>query len=483
MKKILIKICLFILGVALVVSPFGIFMIVANSQPHIYSKTYYAALVDKVHNLRSHKNDKKIILVGGSNVAFGFNSKLIEEEFSEYKVVNFGLYAMLGTKIMMDLALESVNEGDMVFISPEINSQSTSLFFDGESTLKALEDDMSIIQSLPKDNRDNVIGNYFEFVINRGKQDGVIEPSGVYQRQNFNAYGDISYSELDENGIAYRSRNRMALHYDPTMMVDYSYTVDQTFYDYVNSYNNLITKKSAKLYYSFSPVNDKSVTNKESVNDYYWSIRKNLACDVVGNPIDYIIDSHYFYDSNFHLNDAGAIYRSYLFVQDVYRDILKTSKSPSFDIPDEPPYVDEGSSGEDSETAKCFKYEDYEDSLIISKVQSDYLDEDNIVLPEYANGKRVVGIGKDAFKGCTTINNIVIPNNIKILMDGCFGNCASLTKVYIETYEPDDIIVSYTGSMIEGVTESFKIYIHNESYDLFIANYYWANYSSYFERY
>ena len=83
MKKLLKKMGLFILGVVLTLSPFGVFTLVAVSQKHIYSKTYYAALVDKVHNLASHKNDKKIVLVGGSNVAFGFNSELIEKERSK----------------------------------------------------------------------------------------------------------------------------------------------------------------------------------------------------------------------------------------------------------------------------------------------------------------------------------------------------------------------------------------------------------------
>lgn len=483
MKKIFLKIGLFILGVLLVISPFGIFLIFANSQPHIYSKTYYAALVDKVHNLESHKNDKKIVLIGGSNVAFGFDSVLLEKEFKDYKVVNFGLYAMLGTKIMMDLAINYINEGDMVFLIPEINSQSTSLYFNAESTLKALEDDFKIAWKLPKDNCDSVIGSYFDFVTERAKQKNVINPSGVYQRKNFNKYGDISYQELDENNIPMRSRNRMTLHYDPTMMIDYSYAIDQSFFDYVNEFNAKISEKNAKLYYSFSPVNDKAVLKKENTIDYYWSIRNHVACDVIGNPNDYIIDSHYFYDSNFHLNDAGSVYRSYLLAQDIYRDIFKTDEKPSFSIPDKPPFIDDNDIREDSETAKCFEYIDYEDSLLVSGVNSNYLSEINIVLPEIANGKRVVGIAKDAFKECTSINNIVVSNNIKILLDGCFGNCQSLSQIYIETRKPSDIIVSYTGSMTQGVSSDFKIYIHSDCITDFATDYYWGAYSSFFVGY
>ena len=185
----------------MVLSPFGVFVLYGSNQPHIYSKTYYAALVDKVNYLESVKTEKKIILVGGSNVAFGFNSELLENEFPEYKVVNFGLYAMLGTKIMMDLALDYINDGDLVFVIPEINSQSTSLYFNAESTLKALEDDMNIIKKLPKDNRDAVIGSYFDFVKERKKIKEVIIPKGVYQRDNFNQYGDVFYEEVDETKL------------------------------------------------------------------------------------------------------------------------------------------------------------------------------------------------------------------------------------------------------------------------------------------
>lgn len=477
MKKILTKICLFILGVALVVSPFSIFMIVANSQPHIYSKTYYAALVDKVHNLRSHKNDKKIILVGGSNVAFGFNSKLIEEEFPEYKVVNFGLYAMLGTKIMMDLALDYVNEGDMVFISPEINSQSTSLFFDGESTLKALEDDMSIIQSLPKDNRDNVIGNYFEFVTNRGKQDGIIDPGKtVYRRNNFNEYGDVHYEGKDSNGVLFQDGNRMAVHYDPGMMIDYSYSIDQSFIDYINEYNNSIKKKNAKMFYAFSPVNELAVKDKvETPIDYYWSLRRSLSCDVIGNPIEYIMDPHYFYDSNFHLNNNGAKYRSLLFMNDIKRDVLKLNKIEPFDIPPKPDYpeqdayVDNGFSG-------YYDYELVNDDYVITAVKENYRNLTTLTTPTIYNEKPVRVITRNAFNGCNDVESIIITDNIAVLENGSFNGTPKLTSIYLTQLHPSNLIVDYQKGLFEE-KKDVTIYVPASALSEYQADYNWTNYS------
>lgn len=595
MKRVLIKLSLFLLGILLVLTPLGIFALATHNHAHIYNKSYSAALIDKVNYLESVKNEKKIVLIGGSNVAFGFDSELLEQEFSDYKVVNFGLYANLGTKIMMDLAIHYVGKDDLVFIIPEVNTQSTSLFFNSVDVWQAIEDRPDLIWKLPEDNRLAAIGGYVEFSNERNKHDAVVEPEGVYQRKNFNKYGDILYEELDDNGIPYRAANRMKVHYDPTMPVDYSYKIDQSFFNYLNSYNSEIKNKNAKLYYSFSPVNSMSVINKDDLSNYYWSIRNHLSFDVVGNPDEYIIDPHYFYDSNFHLNDAGAILRTYKFAQDIYRDVELSKKSPSFDEPEMPGYVSDGDITDetdvltvyrypcskeqvnkltetsyvllqttlqkyikndkprpltavvdslyaeqdipedidyievndaldiiekldndeiteekywilgriieinnpytsdngyisftiqnDSETADYFEYSDMEKSSLISGVSEEHLDDENFTLPAFANGKRVVGIAEDAFNGSTKLNDLVIPLSIGILMDGCFGNCDSLKSVYIETFDPEDIIVSYTGSMTRNTVPDFKIYIHKESITIFSTNYYWGNYSSYFVGY
>ena len=60
---------------------------------------------------------KKIVIVGGSSVAFGFDSQKIEQAFPGYKVVNFGLYADLGTKVMLDLSEDHISEGDIVIVA------------------------------------------------------------------------------------------------------------------------------------------------------------------------------------------------------------------------------------------------------------------------------------------------------------------------------------------------------------------------------
>lgn len=71
-KKLMEFFCLLIVGALGIVA---LKYIVVGSQ---YQKTYMGAFVDKIERLKSI-NEPKIILVGNSNVAFGFDSERIEK--------------------------------------------------------------------------------------------------------------------------------------------------------------------------------------------------------------------------------------------------------------------------------------------------------------------------------------------------------------------------------------------------------------------
>ena len=482
MKKYFVKIALFLLGVLMVLTPFGIFHLVALNQTHVFSKTYYAALVDKTNNLKSLKNEKKIVLIGGSNVAFGFNSELLDNEFSDYKVVNYGLYAMLGTKIMLDLALDYINSGDMVFIIPEINSQSTSLYFNPEATLKALEDDMGLVKKLPRDDRYKVYSEYFDFVSNRGKYKEKIEPTGVYQRKNFNEYGDIEYlgKNDDDEVISLRTQNQMKSKrfIDPVVSFN-TEDISTDFIDYLNKYSKKIKNKGASLYYEFSPVNNLALQGSEqTVTDYYWYLRENLDFDVVGNPLDYLIDPHYFYDSNFHLNDNGAVLRTHTFISDIYRDIYKESKVPSFELPEMPdyPYVEKLDEDNDPICEYC-EFVELDSGYYLSKFNNTDGLED-ITLPMVYDHRYVTGISKHAFEN-SGLETITVPSSYTYFENEAFDNCPTLTKVYLAQEDPSLLSIDFTGGLLKNVPKSFKFYVPSSSYQSYLTDYNWQFYKRY----
>ena len=46
-------------------------------------------------------------------------------------------------------------------------------------------------------------------------------------------------------------------------------------------------------------------------------LEENLECELLGNPETRIMDSEWFYDSNFHLNDSGTIVYTKQLIQDI----------------------------------------------------------------------------------------------------------------------------------------------------------------------
>ena len=106
MKKFLIK---FLILLLIVITPIAGFFVYGECiQEDVYQDTYYAELKDKVDRLSSREN-KKIVFIGGSSLIFGLRSEEIEKA-TGYDVVDFGLYASLGTPLMMKLAEDYIKQ-------------------------------------------------------------------------------------------------------------------------------------------------------------------------------------------------------------------------------------------------------------------------------------------------------------------------------------------------------------------------------------
>ena len=95
------RICVILLLVLLLP---GMLLGAGAALPEYYGESYYAELPAMVEKLKTTQGPK-IVLVGGSNVAFGVDSALMEDLLSQagesYTVCNFGLYAAVGTSAML----------------------------------------------------------------------------------------------------------------------------------------------------------------------------------------------------------------------------------------------------------------------------------------------------------------------------------------------------------------------------------------------
>ncbi|KAA6307943.1 hypothetical protein EZS27_040384 [termite gut metagenome] len=95
MKKFIFKISL----------PVGLFLSISISilwfLPYNNPDNYYLAYNKKCDLLRQGTSNLRIIFVGGSNLAFGIDSKMITDSL-HIDVINYGLSAGIGLKYMID---------------------------------------------------------------------------------------------------------------------------------------------------------------------------------------------------------------------------------------------------------------------------------------------------------------------------------------------------------------------------------------------
>jgi hypothetical protein len=107
---------------------------VAIGQFHQYreSDNYLLSILEKEKLARTTPSPK-ILLIGGSNLAFGIDSKEIEDSLG-LNVVNMGLYAKLGLKYMLAQARPYIKAGDVAVVVPEYD-QFYGEYANGDNTL------------------------------------------------------------------------------------------------------------------------------------------------------------------------------------------------------------------------------------------------------------------------------------------------------------------------------------------------------------
>lgn len=465
----------FIVLAAVIVLPLIAAISICFAIPPQYSETYLGELAAKYERLKD-TDGAKIILIGGSNLAFGVDSATIEE-YMDMPVVNFGLYATLGTKLMLDLSKANINKGDIIVVCPEMDPQTLSLYFNAEAAWQAADSDYSMLLHVGKDNAGEMFGGFWDYATAKiGYFTGEgLSPTGVYTKAAFNEYGDISYE---------RPYNTMALGYDPNTPISLKPDiVDDEFIEYLNKYTEYAKRRGATVYFSFPPMNEAAVegTDDKSLSEFYGYLSGKLDCEVISDPRDYIIDAGYFYDSNYHLNDAGVPIRTMRLVEDLYRaeNIYEAVEVVYPDIP-EPPASNEGGGSdigkEFTETpSDMFTYEEFATGLTVTGVKGEAVGYDTIVIPRKHEGKAVLAISAGAFKDCTNMKTLVIFDNIIQLYDGMLSGCKTVTDIYL--YNKDCTKISIGTQLLSGAPKDVVIRVPYESFGNYAADYFWSVYA------
>lgn len=117
MKEFILKILLFI-GVFGFIIYFTVRLTPPFKDNYLYAQVYKNERLDTLATPR-------LVLIGGSNIAFGLDSKRIEDSL-KINVQNMGLHGGIGLRFMIDDALPSLLKGDTVIIMQELSHLSSA---------------------------------------------------------------------------------------------------------------------------------------------------------------------------------------------------------------------------------------------------------------------------------------------------------------------------------------------------------------------
>lgn len=299
-KKVMVFMLIMIASVIMLIS-FHYF-VVGNQ----YSEIHTASIREKINRLNSIQ-EPKIILIGNSNVCFGFSSDILEREM-KMPVVNLGLHGGLGNAFHEEIAKPAISRGDIVIVCH--TDYSNDDFIKNPmlawSTIEWDRDLWYIIR--PKDYLD-MIWTYPRYAVDAGllffKGSGNLPIDECYSRRAFNMYGDCNYE-----------RNVNVYDFTPSSITVPQ--IDENCIKRLNEYNQLIQERDATLLVAGYPIASGEFTPpKEEYDKFQQELEAKLDCEVISDVDDYLIPYSYFYDTALHLTNDGAKLRTQLLIDDL----------------------------------------------------------------------------------------------------------------------------------------------------------------------
>jgi hypothetical protein len=274
-----------------------------------FSFGYMSGLKIK-HQRAKEITQPKIMFVGGSSLAYGMDSELVEKTLL-VPVVNLGLHGGLGVSFMLNQAKKLLKKGDIVFISIE--------YFMGEGDYKLIEKtclefpevadirEFSIKQEI-KLHLSETRADLVKYVEDKPKK-RKLDPNAIGWTANlkknynplreFNKYGDYT-QHLNRKGWYKRRSDESKFQYRYWEGIEL-----------LNKFHVAAKEKGADVFFIYPPlakeVYDLHVT---MINKFSKDLNNDLDFEVLNTPEDFVFENRYFYDTHYHLIDKGREIRT-----------------------------------------------------------------------------------------------------------------------------------------------------------------------------
>lgn len=265
------------------------------------TKNFNSAFVDKLQILKTYKDQKKIILLGGSSVAFGLSAEQIEQS-TRIKTINLGHHAGFGLVDFRDFVIKNLTPEDIIIFSPEWHFYTLPENVD-EATLS------------------NLINNNIEYGKLLGDKDHIIRAMLFYPVNHPPQYAPYVYDCINANGDITTHCNLpsvMPLSYEvPDKKFDFDYF--EKIFPFVKKTNTLIL---------FPPTQTKVFEKSKSKLDEIEKELRTHHVNIANAAKNNVYQESSFFDATYHLDCATRKIRTDSLIQNInrlYPDLSKSS--------------------------------------------------------------------------------------------------------------------------------------------------------------
>lgn len=301
MNKFLIKLFKFASLQFLVLAAITLYYIQTHDQ--LAQKQYLAATIDK-HALLKQQKKPRIIFVGGSNVAFGINSQFIAEKL-KYRPVNMGLHAALGLEYTLNEVEDELRSGDVVVVSLEYENFSSHLPDIPERLFNTVDNRVQNIKFVPYYYAPVMLDKgqlYFGSVIRNvvSTLTGQYELEKIYKRSNFSPVGDMTANTGTPRDISKINRS-----------LDVSDGSIHTSFEIIQRFDQAAKENGARVYFSYPSLAENVYKDNATAIKKISSVLENDSeLEFIDAPEEMALPIKYFFDSEYHLNQSGALFRA-----------------------------------------------------------------------------------------------------------------------------------------------------------------------------
>lgn len=250
---------------------------------------------------------KKLVITAGSNCAYGvISEQLMSGLNNEYSVVNYGCNASTCADFYIEVVSHFINNGDILLHAPENSSYQWGYNEINTTLWQIFEGAYDAFSYVDIRNYIKIFSSFSSF--NSSRQSRSVNTYEQYSSETVNIYGDFI---KDKIGQVYTPGGQ-----------GFTVSIITSGYNkYLNRVLDMVTSAGGKCYLSFAVRYAPKVSTDQT--EYVNAAKTNIHATVISAPGDYMFDVKYFYNSDYHLNTAGAVIRTNLLIRDIKAQFAK----------------------------------------------------------------------------------------------------------------------------------------------------------------